>query len=61
MNKDSVALLKFAIAVIIVAVLLIVWFNTIGAPAGDEEEADAAIAILANSVPAKIAALIPVF
>jgi len=60
MNKDSVALLKFAIAVIIVAALLLIWFMTIGAPAGDEEEAEAAVAILANSIPAKFAALIPV-
>ena len=61
MDRDSMALLKFAIAVIIIAVLLIVWFMTIGAPGDDEEEADAAIAtMIVSSLPAKVIGLIPV-
>lgn len=55
MDKDSVALLKFAIAVAIIAVLLIIWFNTIGAPGGDEEDAAVIIETVADSLPSKIA------
>ena len=59
MDKDSVALLKFAIAVIIIAVLLIVWFNTIGAPSDDEEEA--LESIILDTIPSKIAGFLPIF
>ncbi|MBQ7978496.1 MAG: hypothetical protein IJ248_01915 [Candidatus Methanomethylophilaceae archaeon] len=38
MDNDSKAILKFVICIAIIAVLLIVWFNTVGAPASDEEE-----------------------
>ena len=38
MNKDTLALVKFGVCVAIVAVLLVVWFNTVGAPQPEEEE-----------------------
>ncbi len=38
MNKDSMALLKFAVAIRSVPALVVVWFATVGAPGGDEEE-----------------------
>ncbi len=38
MEKDSLAVLKFVAIVAIIVILLIVWFKTIGAPAGEEEE-----------------------
>lgn len=58
MDKDSIAILKFAVAVIIIAVLLIIWFMTIGAPGGEED--DAAIATeLVNAIPSKLASYIP--
>ena len=57
MDKDSMALLKFAIAVAIIAILLVVWFMTIGAPAGEEEEA--AVAMASGYLPADYAGLIP--
>ena len=59
MDKDSVALLKFAIAIIIIAVLLIIWFNTVGAPGDDEEEA--LESIILDAIPAKIAGFPPIF
>jgi len=46
LDKDSIALLKFAIAVIIIAALLVVWFATVGAPSSEEEDA----IIIVNSV-----------
>lgn len=60
MQQDTVALLKFGIAVAIVAILLIVWFQTVGAPAGEEEEAEEALETLVSSLPAKIASYMPV-
>jgi hypothetical protein len=62
MDKDSMALFKFAIAVAIIAILLIVWFKTVGAPGGDEEE-DAAVIIetMAGCLSSKMTGLIPVF
>ena len=42
MSKDTLAVMKFAIAVAIIVILLVVWFMTIGAPAGDEEEEEIA-------------------
>lgn len=60
MQQDTVALLKFGIAVAIVAILLIVWFQTVGAPAGEEEEAEEALETLVSCLPAKIASYMPV-
>lgn len=60
LQQDTVALLKFGIAVAIVAILLIVWFQTVGAPAGEEEEAEEALETLVSSLPAKIASYMPV-
>ena len=60
MQQDTVALLKFGIAVAIVAILLIVWFQTVGAPVGEEEEAEEALETLVSCLPAKIASYMPV-
>jgi len=61
LQQDTVALLKFGIAVAIVAILLIVWFQTVGAPAGEEEEeAEEALETLVSCLPAKIASYMPV-
>jgi len=38
MDKDKAAILKIVIVVALIVIFLVVWFNTIGAPAGDEEE-----------------------
>ncbi len=60
LQQDTVALLKFGIAVAIIAILLIVWFQTVGAPAGEEEEAEEALETLVSCLPAKIAGYMPV-
>jgi len=60
LQQDTVALLKFGITVAIVAILLIVWFQTVGAPAGEEEEAEEALETLVSCLPAKIASYMPV-
>jgi len=38
MDQDKAAILKIVIALALILVFLVVWFLTIGAPAGDEEE-----------------------
>ena len=38
MDKDKAAILKIVIVVALIVIFLVVWFNTIGAPVGDEEE-----------------------
>lgn len=60
MQQDTIALLKFGIAVTIVAILLIVWFQTVGAPAREEEEAEEVLETLVSCLPAKIASYMPV-
>jgi len=58
MDKDTAAILKFVICIAIIAVLLIIWFNTVGAPGGDEEEEIIMrFGDLTNAIPAKIAGL----
>ena len=38
MDKDKAAILKIVIVVALIVIFLVVWFNTVGAPAGDEEK-----------------------
>ncbi len=38
MDQDKAAILKIVICLALILVFLVVWFHTIGAPAGDEEE-----------------------
>ncbi len=58
MDKDTVAILKFVLCLAIIAVLLIVWFNTVGAPSGDEEEEIImGFNDLSDAIPAKISGL----
>lgn len=61
MNKDSISLLKFAIALVIIAALLIVWFATVGAPSSEEEDAIIIVNSVFNSIASKSAAVIPIF
>ena len=39
MDKDKAAILKIAAAFVLIIVFLVAWFLTIGAPAGEDEEA----------------------
>ena len=39
MDKDRAAILKIVAAFTLIIVFLVAWFLTIGAPAGEEEEA----------------------
>ncbi len=57
MDRDTAAILKFVICIAIIAVLLIVWFNTVGAPSDEEEEIIMRFGDFANAIPAKIADL----
>ncbi|MBR6214712.1 MAG: hypothetical protein IKQ67_08765 [Candidatus Methanomethylophilaceae archaeon] len=61
MDKDSIALLKFAIAVIIIAALLVVWFATVGAPSSDEEDAIIIVNSVLDTIATKSASIVPVF
>ena len=61
MDKDSIALLKFAIAVVIIAALLIVWFATVGAPGGEEEDAIIIVNSVLDTIASKSASIVPVF
>ncbi len=61
MDKDSIALLKFAIAIVIIAALLIVWFATIGAPSSEEEDAIIIVNSVFDATASKSAAIVPVF
>ena len=61
MDKDSIALLKFAIAVVIIAALLIVWFTTVGAPSSDEEDAIIVVNSVLDTIASKSASIVPVF
>ncbi len=38
MDQDKAAILKIAICLALLLIFLVVWFLTVGAPAGDEEE-----------------------
>ena len=61
MDKDSIALLKFAIAVVIIAALLVVWFATVGAPSSDEEDAIIIVNSVLDTIATKSASIVPVF
>ena len=57
MDNDTKAILKFVICIVIIAVLLIVWFNTRGAPAGDEEEIILTSSDLSDAISSKISSI----
>ncbi len=38
MDQDKAAILKIVVCLALLLVFLVVWFLTVGAPAGDEEE-----------------------
>ena len=61
MDKDSIALLKFAIAIVIIAALLIVWFATVGAPSSEEEDAIIIVNSVLDTIATKSASTVPVF
>ncbi len=61
MDKDSIALLKFAIAIVIIAALLVVWFATVGAPSSEEEDAIVIVNSALDTIVSMTAAIVPVF
>ena len=61
MDKDSIALLKFAIAIVIIAALLVVWFATVGAPSSEEEDAIVIVNSALDTIATKSASIVPVF
>ncbi len=61
MDKDSIALLKFAIAIVIIAALLVVWFATVGAPSSEEEDAIIIVNSVLDTIATKSASIVPVF
>ena len=61
MDKDSIALLKFAIAIVIIAALLVVWFATVGAPSSEEEDAIIIVNSALDTIATKSASIVPVF
>jgi hypothetical protein len=61
LDKDSIALLKFAIAIVIIAALLIVWFATIGAPSSEEEDAIIIVNRILDAIASKYAAIVTIF
>ena len=61
MDKDSIALLKFAIAIVIIAALLVVWFATVGAPSSEEEDAIVIVNSALDTIVSMSAAIVPVF
>ncbi len=61
MDKDSIALLKFAIAIVIIAALLVVWFATVGAPSSEEEDAIVIVNSALDTIVSISAAIVPVF
>jgi hypothetical protein len=61
LDKDSIALLKFAIAIVIIAALLVVWFATVGAPSSEEEDAIVIVNSALDTIVSISAAIVPVF
>jgi len=61
LDKDSTALLKFAIAIVIIAALLIVWFATIGAPSSEEEDAIIIVNRILDAIASKSTAIVTIF